>query len=78
MQSKKALNRKEDRKERRTVESYYCSCNNMCSCTYNTKLCNPCDSVPSTAFLTRVETINDSRREGAYQTAFNGNFDLHS
>ena len=72
MQSKKALNRKEDRKERRTVESYYCSCNNLCSCYYNSKLCNPCDSVPSNAYLTRRETINDSRRDGAYSANFTG------
>ncbi len=63
---KKMLLKKEDRKERRTVESYYFPC--TCSCTtYN---CNPCDSVPSTAFLTRKESLNDSRRDGAYEAMF--------
>lgn len=50
MQEKKMLFRKEDRKERKTVESYACMCGCDCSC-------NPCDSSPSTAYLTRKNKI---------------------
>ena len=51
---KKMLLKKEDRKERRTVESYYCTC--VCKC--NVYNCNPCDSTPSTAYLARRDKYN--------------------
>ena len=55
MQEKKMLYRKEDRKERKTVESYVCLCScSVCACGN----CNPCDSTPSTAYLTRRDKFN--------------------
>lgn len=59
MQEKKTLFRKEDRKERRTVESYTCAC--VCSCTCSCT-CNPCDSSPSSAYLTRRDSITKATK----------------
>lgn len=71
MQEKKTLLRKEDRKERRTVESYYCA-HCSCDCHYDERYCNPCDSVPSTAYLSRITTINNSRAKSAFDVNKNG------